>query len=198
MSPGEYFTPCCYQYFNSTLFGVTKEWLSDLGNPAGIPRDFLAMPVPWTHLSASLGPPCFFCCGLKWGPALVHPGTQHSVRARSQDEAADPTPLPATANSSSPVPCPANPLEINHLPQPYKCQAQPGAFLFHNAGLSKRSGECLVWQLLTTSLNTLRVLSRKQFLGNGHDFLTQICSRETQAAAATPRAAEPSRAAPVQ
>lgn len=49
------------------------------------------------------------------------------------------------------------------------------------------------YELLTTSLNTLRVLCRKQFLGNGQDFLTQICSRETQAAAATPRAALPSR-----
>lgn len=100
--------------FHSTLSGkqtagVTKEQVSDLGNPAGIPRDFLAMPMPWTHLSASLGPPCFFCSGLKWGPALVHPGTQHSVRAGSQDKAAAPTALPATANSSSPVPCPANP-----------------------------------------------------------------------------------------
>lgn len=87
--------------------------------------------MPQTHLSASLGPPCCFFSGLKWGPALVHPGTQHSsVRAGSQDTPAAPTPLPGTADSSSPVPCPANPLQIHHLLQTGKDQAQPAAFFF--------------------------------------------------------------------
>lgn len=185
MRPGGYLTP----HSEKQTAGVTQVWLSDLGNPAGITGVFLArhkppaVSMPWTHLSASLGPPCCFPSGLKWGPALVHPGTQHSIRAGSQDQPAAPTPLLATANSSSPVPCPANPLEINHLLQTYKSHAQPEA-LFHNAGLSKHSGECL-----TTSLNMLRVLSRKQFLGKRYNLLTQMCSPETQAAAATPRAA---------
>lgn len=67
------------------------------------------------------------------------------------------------------MPCPANPLEINHLLHTYKAQAQP-AFLFHNSGYP--SVQVIAWHVSLDHQpqHAQSTLSKNQFLRKGHDF----------------------------